>query len=72
VPPDYYYKGYDLQKIGATADTVILMAYDFTNENSVLPSAPLPLVNDAVRRTLEHMSNYTSADWGLIHKEMSK
>jgi hypothetical protein len=53
VPPDYYYKGYDLQKIGAVADSVILMAYDFTSENSVLPSAPLPLVNDTVRRALE-------------------
>ncbi|MDR6879824.1 glycosyl hydrolase family 18 protein [Bacillus sp. 3255] len=52
VPPDYYYKGYDLQGIGALADTVILMAYDFTHDDSKLPSAPLPLVGDAVKRTL--------------------
>jgi spore germination protein YaaH len=31
------------------------MAYDFTNEDSLLPSAPLPLVNDAVRRTFERV-----------------
>lgn len=52
VPPDYYYHGYDLKEIGALADTVILMAYDFTHDDDKLPSAPLPLVNDAVKRAL--------------------
>ncbi|CAG7644098.1 glycosyl hydrolase family 18 protein [Paenibacillus allorhizosphaerae] len=52
VPPVYYYKGYDLKKIGDIADTVILMAYDFTDQGSKLPSAPLPLVNDTVRQAL--------------------
>lgn len=52
VQPDYYYKGYDLKEISALADTVILMAYDFTHNDSKLPSAPLPLVNDAVKRAL--------------------
>ncbi|MBP1964495.1 glycosyl hydrolase family 18 protein [Paenibacillus aceris] len=52
VQPEYYYKGYDLKEISALADTVILMAYDFTHLDSKLPSAPLPLVNDAVKRTL--------------------
>lgn len=55
VPPDYYYKGYDLKEIGALADTVILMAYDFTHDDSKLPSAPLPLVSDAVKRTLTYV-----------------
>ncbi|NOV02167.1 glycosyl hydrolase family 18 protein [Paenibacillus planticolens] len=55
VQPDYYYKGYDLKEIGALADTVILMAYDFTHLDSKLPSAPLPLVNDAVKRTLAYV-----------------
>jgi hypothetical protein len=53
VQPSYYYKGYDLQGIGAIADTVILMAYDFTHNESKLPSAPLPLVNDAVQIALK-------------------
>ncbi|QGQ94003.1 glycoside hydrolase [Paenibacillus psychroresistens] len=53
VPPSYYYKGYDLQGIGAIADTVILMAYDFTHNEDKLPSAPLPLVNDAVQIALK-------------------
>lgn len=52
VPPSYYYKGYDLQRIGELADTVILMAYDFTHAASFLPSAPLPLVNDTVANAL--------------------
>ncbi|MCY9659814.1 glycosyl hydrolase family 18 protein [Paenibacillus anseongense] len=52
VQPDYYYKGYDLKEINALADTVVLMAYNFTHNDSKLPSAPLPLVNDAVKRTL--------------------
>ncbi|WP_218093484.1 glycosyl hydrolase family 18 protein [Paenibacillus solanacearum] len=52
VPPVYYYKGYDLKKIGDIADTVILMAYDFTDQGGKLPSAPLPLVNDTVRQAL--------------------
>ncbi|CAG7651233.1 glycosyl hydrolase family 18 protein [Paenibacillus allorhizosphaerae] len=52
VPPTYYYKGYDLNQIGGIADTVILMAYDFTDQGSKLPSAPLPLVNDTVRQAL--------------------
>jgi hypothetical protein len=55
VPPTYYYKGYDLQGIGQTADSVILMAYDFTHDDGHLPSAPLPLVNDAVEQALKHI-----------------
>ncbi|WP_258199585.1 glycosyl hydrolase family 18 protein [Paenibacillus endoradicis] len=51
VPPIYYYKGYDLEQIGKVADTVILMAHDFTD--SQLPSAPLPLVNDTVVTALQ-------------------
>ncbi|MFB0842151.1 glycosyl hydrolase family 18 protein [Paenibacillus oleatilyticus] len=52
VPPTYYYKGYDLRGIGEVADTVILMAYDFTHQDSGLPSAPLPLVSDTVKQAL--------------------
>jgi len=52
VPPINYYKGYDLKAIGELADTVILMAYDFTHSDSKLPSAPLPLVNDTVQTAL--------------------
>jgi hypothetical protein len=52
VPPTYYYKGYDLGAIGKLADTVILMAYDFTHNDGMLPSAPLPLVNDTVQTAL--------------------
>lgn len=52
VPTDYYYKGYDLKGLGETADTLILMAYDFTHDDSKLPSAPLPLVRDGVERAL--------------------
>lgn len=52
VPPVFYYKGYDLQKIGEIADTVVLMAYDFTHQESLLPSAPLPLVSESVRQAL--------------------
>ncbi len=51
-PPSYYYSGYDLKEIGRIADTVILMAYDFTHHESKLPSAPLPLVNDTVQQAL--------------------
>jgi hypothetical protein len=53
VPPVYYYKGYDLQGIGDIADTVILMAHDFTRDLDRLPSAPLPLVNDAIQEALK-------------------
>ncbi|MCR2804330.1 glycosyl hydrolase family 18 protein [Paenibacillus soyae] len=52
VPPIEYYKGYDLKKIGELADSVVLMAYDFTHGESRLPSAPLPLVNEAVQTAL--------------------
>ena len=57
VPPIHYYKGYDLKEIGKLADTVILMAYDFTHNESVLPSAPLPLVNDTVLTALQSIPN---------------
>jgi hypothetical protein len=53
VPTDHYYKGYDLKGLSETADTLILMAYDFTHDDSRLPSAPLPLVRDGVERALE-------------------
>jgi spore germination protein YaaH len=53
IPPTYYYKGYDLGAIGKLADTVILMAYDFTHNDGMLPSAPLPLVNDTVQTALQ-------------------
>ncbi|MDR6554694.1 glycosyl hydrolase family 18 protein [Paenibacillus qinlingensis] len=53
VPPTYYYKGYDLKEIGKLADMVILMAYDFTHDDNMLPSAPLPLVNDTVMAALQ-------------------
>ncbi|WP_168119893.1 S-layer homology domain-containing protein [Paenibacillus sp. HB172176] len=52
VPPADYYKGYDLAGIGKAADEVILMAYDYTHGDSRLPSAPLPLVNEAVVHAL--------------------
>ncbi|MCS7460657.1 glycosyl hydrolase family 18 protein [Paenibacillus doosanensis] len=52
VPPVYYYKGYDLKAIGAQADAVILMAYNFLSKADRLPSAPLPLVAESVRDTL--------------------
>lgn len=53
VPPIHYYKGYDLAAIGKLADSVILMAYDFTHSDSKLPSAPLQLVNDTVQTALQ-------------------
>ncbi|WP_214627685.1 glycosyl hydrolase family 18 protein [Paenibacillus agaridevorans] len=53
VPPIHYYSGYDLGAIGKLADTVVLMAYDFTHAESKLPSAPLPLVNDTVVTALK-------------------
>ncbi|RIX52467.1 glycoside hydrolase [Paenibacillus nanensis] len=53
VPPVEYYKGYDLKAIGELADTVVLMAYDFTHSESFLPSAPLPLVNETVQTALQ-------------------
>ncbi|WP_126424997.1 glycosyl hydrolase family 18 protein [Brevibacillus marinus] len=52
VPPTVYYQGYDLRAIGQTADAVVLMAYDFTDQANGLPSAPLALVNDAVTEAL--------------------
>jgi spore germination protein YaaH len=57
VPPIHYYKGYDLKEIGKLADTVILMAYDFTHDYNMLPSAPLPLVNDTVLTALQFIPN---------------
>jgi spore germination protein YaaH len=53
VPPTNWYKGYDLKSIGAIADQVIMMAYDYTHMESKLPSAPLPLVNEAVQTALK-------------------
>ncbi|MFD0672176.1 glycosyl hydrolase family 18 protein [Cohnella sp. GCM10027633] len=53
VPPTDYYKGYDLAAIGKLADTVVLMAYDFTHDVGKLPSAPLPLVNETVLEALQ-------------------
>jgi spore germination protein YaaH len=54
VPTDYYYKGYDLKGLADTVDSLILMAYDFTDKVSEarLPSAPLPLVRDGLDRAL--------------------
>ncbi|WP_239633101.1 glycosyl hydrolase family 18 protein [Paenibacillus sp. H1-7] len=52
VPPVNYYEGYDLKAIGATADEVILMAYNFLSKPDRLPSAPLPLVAETIRDTL--------------------
>ncbi|MCR8641639.1 glycosyl hydrolase family 18 protein [Paenibacillus sp. N1-5-1-14] len=52
VPPTDWYKGYDMKQIGQIADQVILMAYDYTHKDSKLPSAPLPLVNDAIQTAL--------------------
>lgn len=49
VPPTEWYKGYDLRQIGAIADQVIVMAYDYTHLESNLPSAPLPLVNETIQ-----------------------
>ena len=53
VPPTNWYKGYDLKSIGSIADQVIVMAYDFTHMESKLPSAPLPLVNEAIQTALK-------------------
>lgn len=53
VPPIEYYKGYDLDGIGKIADQVIIMAYDFTHKESRLPSAPLPLVNEAITTAMQ-------------------
>lgn len=55
VPPATYYKGYDLDKLGAAADRVLLMAYDFTHRESGLPSAPLPHVEEALAEALRHV-----------------
>ncbi|CAM4210467.1 hypothetical protein FHS16_000344 [Paenibacillus endophyticus] len=55
VPPSYYYGGYDYKTLGELADTVVLMAYEFTHEESGLPSAPLTLVGDAVRNALAYI-----------------
>ncbi|WP_053374918.1 S-layer homology domain-containing protein [Paenibacillus sp. FJAT-27812] len=55
VPPSYYYAGYDYKQIGELADQVVLMAYEFTHEESGLPSAPLTLVGDAARDALKHI-----------------
>ncbi|MBO9608045.1 MAG: S-layer homology domain-containing protein [Paenibacillaceae bacterium] len=52
VQPTFYYKGYDMAAIGALADRVILMAYDFTYDPDRLPSAPLPLVGETVAAVL--------------------
>ncbi|MFC7681756.1 glycosyl hydrolase family 18 protein [Paenibacillus sp. GCM10028914] len=53
VPPTEWYKGYDLRQIGAIADQVIVMAYDYTHLESNLPSAPLPLVNETIQTALK-------------------
>lgn len=53
VPPTDWYKGYDLKAIGSIADQVIVMAYDYTHMESKLPSAPLPLVNEAIQTALK-------------------
>ncbi|WP_169082620.1 S-layer homology domain-containing protein [Paenibacillus sp. PL91] len=55
VPPSYYYAGYDYKQIGELADRVVLMAYEFTHEESGLPSAPLTLVGDAARDALKYI-----------------
>ncbi|MCR8630434.1 glycosyl hydrolase family 18 protein [Paenibacillus radicis (ex Xue et al. 2023)] len=53
IPTDHYYKGYNYKDLSAAADSLILMAYDFTHDDSHLPSAPLPLVRDGVERALK-------------------
>ncbi|WP_161601538.1 S-layer homology domain-containing protein [Paenibacillus luteus] len=55
VPPSYYYAGYDYKRIGELADRVVMMAYEFTHEESGLPSAPLTLVGDSVRDALAYI-----------------
>lgn len=55
VPPTQWYQGYDLKEIGLLADTVILMAHDFTHLESGLPSAPLAWVQDATEDALGHI-----------------
>lgn len=55
VPPINYYKGYDLYEIGMIADQVIVMAYDYTHEQSNLPSAPLPLVGETLETILQYI-----------------
>lgn len=55
VPPTEWYKGYDLRQIGAIADQVIVMAYDYTHLESNLPSAPLPLVNETIQTALKEI-----------------
>lgn len=55
VPPTVWYKGYDLKEIGNIADQVILMAYDYTHMESKLPSAPLPLVHEAIQTALKEI-----------------
>lgn len=55
VPPTEWYKGYNLRQIGAIADQVIVMAYDYTHLESDLPSAPLPLVNETIMTALKEI-----------------
>ncbi|WP_274361328.1 S-layer homology domain-containing protein [Paenibacillus thermotolerans] len=53
VQPSFWYKGYDYNQIGALADEVVLMAHDFTDWKSMLPSAPLPLVGETVAEAVK-------------------
>lgn len=82
VPPTVYYKGYDIKGLAEQADFMVLMAYDFTHGPSVLPSAPLPLVNETIVEFLKlvpkeklilgiskQANQWTTEESGTVHFE---